>query len=322
MPGEGQVGLITYMRTDSTHLSGEALNERARLRRLGTFGGDYLPAKPNFFGSSNKAAQEAHEAIRPTDVRRTPESLRGALPDDQWKLYRLIWNRFVACQMTPAKWDATTVLLERSDRATGADSQDDRAACSPLTASTASPACPPPATSRPYRTSARATRLRRSTSRAIRSSPARRRATRRRRSSRRSKPRASVGPRTYASIIKVIQNRQYVEQIDRRFHATDLGEVVTDKLLQGFPRIMDLGYTRDMEAELDKIAEQHQDWVEMLERFYARFRESLDTAHEQMTHAKAEMQPAPYACPECGQSHRVPLRQERAFSLLLQLPRL
>ena len=119
VPGEGQVGLITYMRTDSTHLSGEAL-KMARTYIEKTHGSSYLPEKPNFFGSTNKDAQEAHEAIRPTDAFRHPDQLDRSLGEDERRLYRLIWNRFVACQMTPAQWDSTTVLLERSDRPTGA----------------------------------------------------------------------------------------------------------------------------------------------------------------------------------------------------------
>ncbi len=107
-------------------------------------------------------------------------------------------------------------------------------------------------------------------------------------------------PSTYAPIIQVIQNRNYVEQVDRRFYATDLGEVVTDKLIEGFPQLMDLGYTRRMEEELDKIEAKHTNWREMLASFYGPFSESLEHAHETMGHAKAETQPAPYQCPKCG----------------------
>ena len=107
-------------------------------------------------------------------------------------------------------------------------------------------------------------------------------------------------PSTYASIIDVIQKRNYVEQLDRRFWATDLGEVVTDKLLEAFPNLMDLGYTRQMEAELDRIEEQHSDWVSMLREFYTPFAKALEAAHEELTHAKAETQEAPYQCPKCG----------------------
>src|SRR5690606_37483690 len=107
-------------------------------------------------------------------------------------------------------------------------------------------------------------------------------------------------PSTYASIIGVIQDRKYVEQIDRRFYATDLGEVVTDKLIEAFPDLMDVGYTRQMEAELDKIEEQQANWIAMLHQFYGPFARALETAHDGMTHAKAEAQPAIYQCPKCG----------------------
>ena len=117
--GSGTVGLITYMRTDSTNLSPEAL-EQIRGFVQKSYGAAYLPDKPNIFSSSNKDAQEAHEAIRPTDVARRPEDLREALTEEQFKLYNLIWQRTVACQMTPAQWDATSVMFERDDEKTGA----------------------------------------------------------------------------------------------------------------------------------------------------------------------------------------------------------
>lgn len=298
IPGQGSVGLITYMRTDSTHLSAEALREvRGHIEKR--FGARYLPEKPNFFGSSNKQAQEAHEAIRPTDVDRTPESLRGAIPDDQWKLYRLIWSRFVACQMTPAEWDATSVLMERSDQPTGAVLRCTgrvlvfegfyKAAGAP--ASAEEPTLPPmreddtlgPFSIEPQQ---------RFSSPPPRYSEA---------SLVKKLEEEGIGrPSTYASIIKVIQDRGYVEQIDRRFHATDLGMVVTDKLIEGFPQLMDVGYTREMEGELDRIEEAHTDWIEMLRQFYGPFSNALGHALENMTHAKAELDEAPYACPTCG----------------------
>jgi len=297
VPGEGQVGLITYMRTDSTHLSGEAIGQ-ARDFIGGRFGGDYLPEKPNFYGS-RKDAQEAHEAIRPTDAARHPRDLEGVLNADQAKLYRLIWNRFVACQMTPAQWDSTSVFFRRSDRDTGAllktsgrvlvfdgyykvagvptaaDEQtlpplEERQELAPFAIDPAQQFTSPP----PRYTEASLVKKLES---------------------------EGIGrPSTYASIIQVIQDRNYVEQISRRFHATDLGEVVTDKLVDAFPQLMDVGYTREMESELDRVEEQHTDWVDMLERFYGPFRDKLEEAHETMTHAKAETEPAPYKCPECG----------------------
>jgi DNA topoisomerase-1 len=299
IPGEGQVGLITYMRTDSTHLSGDALS-MAREYIGSSFGDGYLPDKPNFFGSSNKDAQEAHEAIRPTDVRRHPDELTGtSLTEDQKKLYRLIWRRFVACQMTPAAWDSTAVLFERSDRKTGAvlrttgrilafdgfyriagvpTSSEEQTLPELAEGDESAPFSLAPEqlfTAPPPRyTEASLVKMLES---------------------------EGIGrPSTYASIIQVIQDRNYVEQVDRRFYATDLGEVVTDKLIDAFPQLMDVGYTREMELELDKVAEQHHDWISMLRQFYEPFAESLATAHETLTHAKAEMQPAPYKCPSCG----------------------
>src|SRR6185295_377691 len=109
-------------------------------------------------------------------------------------------------------------------------------------------------------------------------------------------------PSTYASIIGVIQDRKYVEQVQRRFYSTDLGEVVTDKLIEAFPQIMDIGYTREMEIQLDKIEEDHLDWVKMLQKFYGPFTKDLEHAHENLSHAKAESIPAPaeFKCLTCG----------------------
>jgi len=303
VPGEGQVGLITYMRTDSTQLSGEALT-MARDYIEKEFGTRYLPAKPNFFGSSNKSAQEAHEAIRPTDVRRSPESLKGSLNEDQGKVYRLIWNRFVACQMTPAEFDGTTVTLIRSDnlgapqqgatsfrasgrvlvfdgfyKVAGAPSAEDEQSLPPMKeGEIVAPfflgalqkfSSPPPR----FNEASLIKKL----------------------------EEEGIGrPSTYASILRVIEDRGYVEQLERRYHATDVGSVVTDKLVEGFPELMDVGYTRLLETELDKIEEAHTDWKVMLRGFYRGFSAALQKAGEELTHAKAEIEPAPYACPTCG----------------------
>ncbi len=300
LKGMGQVGLITYMRTDSTHLSGDAI-QMARDFIGQNFGDDYLPAKPNFFGSTNKQAQEAHEAIRPTDVTLTPDhpAVKNSLNDQQYKLYRLIWERFVACQMTPAQWDSTTVLIAAGDggatvkfrgsgrtlvfdghyKVCGAPHPEDEAILPKLAeGQTVEPLQIDPMqkfTSPPPRYS-EASLVKKLESEGI------------------------GRPSTYAQIISVIQQRKYVEKIRGRFHCTDLGGVVTDKLTEGFPRVMDIGYTRDMEAELDAVEEKHHDWVEMLRKFYGPFQDNLAKAHELMSHAKAETQPAPYKCPDCG----------------------
>jgi DNA topoisomerase I len=300
IPGEGPVGLITYMRTDSTNLSGAAL-EMARTYIQSKFGDKYLPEKPNFFSSSNKDAQEAHEAIRPTSLEYPPSRVRNALKPDQLRLYTLIWERFVACQMTPAQWDSTTVLINGGTnpskpctfKATGRTLVFDgfyKVAGVPPAADVATlPALAEKQSMHAFSIDA----LQKFTAPPSRYSEA---------SLIKELESEGIGrPSTYASIIQVIQDRKYVEQVDRRMYATDLGEVVTDKLVEGFPKIMDVGYTRDMEVQLDKIEEDHLDWVDMLKRFYGPFAKALEEAHETMTHAKAETTPAPkeYRCPQC-----------------------
>lgn len=297
VPGEGQVGLITYMRTDSTNLAPEALEDARRY--IGKLGPAYLPADANRWVSSNKDAQEAHEAIRPTSVDRSPEALGSALTADQFKLYDLIWRRFVGGQMTPAQWDATTVLFERHDKATGAvlkatgrvlafdgfyrvagvpTASDEQTLPELRQGQGLAPFaidCEQKFTSPPPRYTEASL---------VKTLEA-----------------EGIGrPSTYASIISVIQDRKYVEQLERRFYATDLGEVVTDKLTEAFPELMDVGYTRQMETELDKIEDQAADWVTMLREFYAPFAEALEAAQGSMTHAKAETQTAAYKCPKCG----------------------
>ncbi len=300
IPGEGPVGLITYMRTDSTHLSGAAL-EMARGHISAKFGPKYLPEKPNFFSSSNKAAQEAHEAIRPTSLDYPPSRVKNALKPDQLRLYTLIWERFLACQMTPALWDATAVLItggkdpkvQATFKANGrvlvfdgfykvlgvpksADEQN-------LPALTKDQKLNPFVIDPEQKFSAPPARY--SEASLIKTLES-----------------EGIGrPSTYASIIQVIQDRKYVEQQQRRFYATDLGEVVTDKLIEAFPTIMDVGYTRDMEAELDKVEEDHLDWVSMLHKFYGPFKDALDHAGDNIKHAKAETRPAPpeYKCQKC-----------------------
>ena len=252
IPGEGPVGLITYMRTDSTHLSGTAL-DMVRGFIKGKYGEKYLPEKPNFFTSSNKDAQEAHEAIRPTSTDYPPSRVKNSLKPDQFRLYQIIWDRFVACQMTPAQWDATTVLITGGTdtkrpctfKATGRTLVFDgfyKASGVPASADVATlPALAEKQTISPFAVEA----LQKFTSPPSRYSEA---------SLIKMLESEGIGrPSTYASIIQVIQDRKYVEQLERRFYATDLGEVVTDKLVEGFPSIMDVGYTREMETDLDKV---------------------------------------------------------------------
>ncbi len=292
--GEGAVGLITYMRTDSTNLSREAVDGvRAFIRER--FGPEYLPAQPNVYGKRQERAQEAHEAIRPTDPRRTPESVRAAVSEEQYRLYDLIWRRFVACQMPPAQWDSTSVAVTADTplghvrftgsgrklvfdgfmRVAGVSSEDQLLpamqggqAVGVLELEPKQQFTSPP----PRYTEA-------SLVKAL--------------------EQEGIGrPSTYATIIDTIQERGYVEQDDRKFYPTALGELVTDKLVQHFPKIMDVKFTSHMEDELDKIEEAHLDWVRVLHEFYDPFRELLGKAGDEMEAVRG--QPSEHRCPKCG----------------------
>lgn len=293
---DGQVGLITYMRTDSTNLSKDSI-EAARSLIAKQFGERHLPGSPNVYTSA-KRAQEAHEAIRPSDVWRDPESLKGRVTAEQHKLYDLIWRRFVACQMTPAEWDSTTILISAGTKAGEAvfkangrrlvfdgflrvmGTSDDSDVMLPEIKSGAEVAplqidpqqqytSPPPR----YTEAALVKKL----------------------------EAEGIGrPSTYAAIIQTIQERNYAELIDRKLHPTARGEVVTDKLVEHFPEIMDYKFTSYMEEELDKIEESHLDWVHVLREFYEPFKVSLDKAHTEMERARAE--PSEYTCPDCGRA--------------------
>ncbi|MDP1663041.1 MAG: type I DNA topoisomerase [Phycisphaerales bacterium] len=300
IPGEGPVALITYMRTDSTRISGEALT-MVREYIPKAFGDKYLPEKPNFFGSTNKDAQDAHEAIRPTSMAYPPNAkLKAALKPDLFRLYQIIWERFVACQMVPAEWESVsamitggtdpktpltfkatgrTLIFDGHYKATGvpqsAEEQilpklDEGTPMAPFYLNPQQKFTQPP----PRYSEASLIKMLES---------------------------EGIGrPSTYASIISVIQDRKYAEQIDRRFYSTDIGEVVTDMLIQAFPDLLDLGYTRDMEKQLDRVEEEHIDWVDMLHKFYGPFKKRLGEVEGTLTHAKAETTPAPYTCPTCG----------------------
>jgi DNA topoisomerase-1 len=291
----GSLGLITYMRTDSTHLSNEAVKD-VRNYINNNLGEAYLPKEAKIY-ASKKSAQQAHEAIRPTDVDLTPADLKQFLTDEQYKLYDLIWRRFVASQMESAKWNVTNLDIA---------AQTSQGSCR-------------------YRTTGRILVFDGFTKIWSISS------------SEQQLPSMTVGqklavvdiraeqhftkpparyteaalvkalekegigrPSTYASIISTVQERGYVEQREKRFFATDLGEIVTDKLNEYFPKIMDIAFTRFMEDQLDKIEEQHLDWLGVLKDFYGPFKESLETAQSEMKHAKAEVTPSEYECPECG----------------------
>lgn len=296
----GQTGLITYMRTDSTHLSGEALSS-VRSHIESSCGQKYLPEKPNFYKSSNKDAQEAHEAIRPTDVSITPGSIRDKLNDEQYKLYDLIWRRFVACQMVPAQWDSTSIEINASSvdatfRATGRTLVFD-GFLKVMGVPTSDSVVLPPLEEKQPVGPLDLTPTQHFTSPPSRFNEA---------SLQKKLEEEGIGrPSTYAAIIGTIQDRKYVETVtprDKRLRATDMGKVVTDMLVAAFPTILDVGYTREMEAHLDEIESENKDWRKTLHEFYDPFKDALDHAHENLKHAKAETQPAPddLKCPKCG----------------------
>src|SRR6202049_254007 len=280
---EGAVGLISYMRTDSTRVSNDALDE-VRAMIAERYGADYRPEKPNFY-KSKKDAQDAHEAIRPTSALRTPESVASFLAEDEAKLYALIWQRFVASQMTPAVFDQTTIDVDAKGkdgadyifRATGsvekfngflrvykegkdAKDEDNEEEKSKLTVVTQGEVLqfrsiepeqhftePPP-------------RFTKTT--LVKELEA-----------------DGVGrPSTYASILSTIQDREYVKKEGGKFIPTELGMVVTDLLLESFQNLFDVKYTARMEEELDEIEEGKIDWRESMAEFYGRFQKDLEHA--------------------------------------------
>src|SRR6202453_1191185 len=302
---EGSVGLITYMRTDSTRVSQDALDEVRGLIK-DRYGAPFVPASPNVY-KSKKDAQDAHEAIRPSSARRTPEDLAPYLQEDELKLYRLIWMRFVASQMMPAVFDQTTIDVAAKGkdganymfRATGSvpkfkgflevyeegkdqkDSDDDELknrlplvtegeelrfkAIEPEQHFTE----PPPRFNE-------ATLVKELES-------------------------DGVGrPSTYASILSTIQEREYVKKDGGKFVPTELGMLVTDLLLENFKNLFDITYTARMEVELDEIEEGKMDWREAMSEFYERFQKDLEHAERHMTDIKRMEEPTGEACEKCG----------------------
>ncbi len=290
--GSGPTGLITYMRTDSLRVSEEAISA-VRDKIQNDFGPQYVPAKPNQF-AAGKSAQEAHEAIRPTELAFSPEQVKGSLSNDQFKLYQLIYRRFVASQMTPAVFDVTDVEVFAGDRQgvfktqgkilrfdgyrrvlpPGGKQED--ALLPKITvgqqldlnelASTQHFTQPPPRYTE-------ATLIK-------------------------ALEKEGIGrPSTYAPIIQTVQDRLYVEQKERRFFATDLGMVVTDLLVEHFPKILDLKFTSHMEEELDDVAAAKIDMVRVLDEFYHPFQIALKAAEQTMQRVQVA---SSETCQDCG----------------------
>ncbi len=302
---EGSVGLITYMRTDSTRVSPDALDEVRGLIK-DRYGAPFVPESPNVY-KTKKDAQDAHEAIRPSSSKRTPDDLAPYLQEDELKLYRLIWMRFVASQMMPAVFDQTTIDVAAKGkdgatymfRATGSvpkfkgflevyeegkdqKDSDDEELKNRL----------------PLVTEGEELRLKSIEPEQHFTEPP---------------PRFNeatlvkelesdgVGrPSTYASILSTIQEREYVKKDGGKFVPTELGMVVTDLLLENFKNLFDITYTARMEVELDEIEEGKMDWREAMSEFYERFQKDLEHAERHMTDIKRMEEPTGELCEKCG----------------------
>jgi DNA topoisomerase-1 len=303
---EGTVGLITYMRTDSPRVAPEAV-EGAREWIGKQLGAKYLPASPNVY-KGKKAAQDAHEAIRPTDAARTPESVARYLTEEQLKLYRLIWQRFVASQMMPAIFDVTTAKIAAVSSKTG-KSYDFRLSGSvvrfdgflkvyEVLEDKKEDEEDESSNKLPNLDQVKKLELDKLDSEQHFTQPP---------------PRFNeaslvkvleergIGrPSTYASIINTIQDREYVTKISGRFYPTEIGMVVCDLLVKNFPYIFDIAYTAKLEEELDEIEEGNEKWVDLLTGFYDYFVEELKNAGTSMEDIKRMEKKTDEKCDLCG----------------------
>jgi DNA topoisomerase I len=300
---DGVVGLITYMRTDSTRVSEDAQRETIQFINT-TYGQQYAPEKPNVY-RSKKSAQDAHEAIRPTSTLRTPDQIHPYLDRDHQSLYQLIWSRFVASQMRPAIFDVTTADIAAAEfglRASGSvlkfdgflkvytedrpttgaandEEADQNRALPPLHAGQVLRVLevkpeqhftqPPPR----YTEASLVAEL---------------------------EKRGIGRPSTYATILSVIQDRDYVETKERKFYPTELGRLVSDLLVEHFPDVMDVEFTAAMENLLDQVEEGKRPWVGVLRDFYEPFKKHLQAASQRMPSVKNMVEPTTEICEKCG----------------------
>lgn len=304
---EGAVGLITYMRTDSTRVSAEAQQD-ARKWIGQKFGDQYLPAEPPVY-ASKKSAQDAHEAIRPTSLEYPPDKVQEYLKPEEYALYKLIWDRFLASQMLPALFDRTTVDIAALDtvfRATGQvmkfdgftrvytegrDEGPQKSDEEDSEAELADGQLPPLEEGEVLRL-LELTPAQHFTQPPPRFTQA---------SLVKELEEKGIGrPSTYATIVGTILNREYViEDASKRLRPTELGFLVTDLLVQAFPDILNVEFTAGMEEQLDKVEEGKEKWTETLRRFYEPFRRDLELAQVSMRDVRSG-QPTNVSCPSCG----------------------
>jgi DNA topoisomerase I len=325
---EGTVGLITYMRTDSTRVSADAIAEAREF--IGKIGSQYLPASPNeYVGKKQAQAQDAHEAIRPTSVKYTPDSIRKYLSDEQFRLYRLIWQRFVSSQMTPAIFDQTTVDIvaqaklaydfrvtgsvlkfdghlrfEEEDKRTRQAAKDraakeEAAAKNPVDGADAQGDEEEEADSRlPELNHGEALRLEKLDPQQKFTQPPPRF---NEASLVKTLEEKGIGrPSTYASIINTIQDRDYVKKIQAKFVPTEIGTVVTKLLVKNFPYIFDTAYTATLEGELDAVEDGAEKWTDLLNGFYDHFEKELAVAGKNMEDIKRMEEKTDEVCDNCG----------------------
>ncbi|MCW5854050.1 MAG: type I DNA topoisomerase, partial [Anaerolineae bacterium] len=309
----GTVGLITYMRTDSVNVSRQAQDE-ARQFIGQRYGADFVPPQPPTYKTRAKGAQEAHEAIRPTSVLREPAVVREHLSRDQFRLYELIWKRFVASQMQPALLDVTTVDVAAPARYQGAEGVVTKEAIFRATGSVIKfpgflavyevsrekeePGEEGEGTVLPPLTVDEMLDLLRLIPEQHFTQPP---------------PRYTeatlvkaleehgIGrPSTYAAIITTIQQRGYVAREERRLIPTELGFIVCDLLVEQFPDVFDVGFTAQMETDLDQIAEGEREWVPVVRAFYGPFEQRVQAAEAAMPHVELEPEDAGITCDKCG----------------------
>jgi DNA topoisomerase-1 len=307
---EGSVGLITYMRTDSTRVSADAL-AAVRQHIQTQFGKNYLPPKPNSF-RSKKGAQDAHEAIRPTSLEYSPQRVRRYLRRDMFQLYSLIWDRFVASQMVPAVYDQTSFEIpvrEALFRATGQqikfdgfmkvyiEGRDERA--TPANGEDEDDEAQAADGALPDLNKGDALNLLSMEPRQHFTQPPPRYT---QASLIKELDENGIGrPSTYAAIISNILDREYVTQTESRSLApTDLGFLVTDLLVESFPDILNVEFTAGMEDELDKIEDGKEKWTKAMKRFYTPFSRDLKKAEKEMRDVKRQEVPTDIDCDKCG----------------------
>jgi DNA topoisomerase-1 len=294
--GDEPVGLITYMRTDSTRLSEDSVRAVRDLIQE-RFGERYVPERPRAFAQKQRT-QDAHEAIRPTDVRRTPESLRGKLDKDQMALYQLIWNRFVACQMADQESDVTTVDVENGRllfRATGTRPVFDGYTRVFREEGTTKEETGELPEIRPQETLelVRLEKKQHFTEPPPRYTEA---------TLVKALEEKGIGrPSTYATILSTILTRDYVRRRKGQLHPTDLGETVVRLLTKTFPDVFNVGFTAQMEDALDRVERGEVDWTQVVREFYEPFRADLDRAEASKAALKDEIQSAGEGvCEKCG----------------------